>query len=243
MRALTETYPATLDRLIHLLEKHSSEEQITPKRVAEIVAEAKIDVNDLMHYADFDHPKEDCYGRKLVYDAGNFEIMVMSWRPRDYSSIHDHGYTEWGVVQVFGPVHHFIFSERNGELEISARQILKVGEIIKVNNPLIHQMGNATSKPYLTLHVYGSNSREGDITADAKSYDLEFDRIAHTQGGAFFDLPEEEIYNFQPAPRPTREVFLHYAHLLMDYYNRQEQTARVKRLKVNLLRKMESVMV
>jgi len=243
MQTKTNTYPATLNTLVNLLTEHSATKQLTPKRIAELVAEAHVDVNDLMHYADFDHPKEDCYGRKLVHDGGNFEVMVMSWRPRDYSSIHDHGYTEWGVVQVFGPVHHFIFNERKGELNISARQILKTREIIKVNNPLIHQMGNATSEPYLTLHVYGSNSRDADITADAKSYDLEYDRISHTQGGAFFDLPAEAIYDFQPAPKPTRETFLHYAHLLMDYYNRQDQTEEIKAKKVRLLKKLGAVMV
>lgn len=194
-----------------------------------------------MHYADFDHPKAACYGRKLVIDAGHFEVMVMSWLPGDYSSIHDHGHTEWGVVQVFGPMDHFMFQEKNGELAISARQVLNPREIIKINNPLIHQMGNATSQPWLTLHIYGSNSRDADITADAKSYDLEYDRISHTQGGAFFDLPDEEIYDLQPAPRPTRETFLHYADLLMDFYNRQDQTEEIERKKVHLLKKSGQV--
>lgn len=243
MGTTTNTYPVTLERLINLLEEQSATKQLTPKKVAEIVAEANVDVEDMMHYADFDHPNEDCYGRKMVFDAGHFEVMVMSWRPRDYSSIHDHGHTEWGVVQVFGPVHHFIFNERNGELNISARQILEPREIIKVNNPLIHQMGNATSKRYVTLHVYGSNTRNGDITADAKSYDLEHDRISHTQGGAFFDLPDADIYDIKPSPKPTQETFLHHAHLLMDYYNRQEQTAEIKQKKMHLLKKLEVTMV
>jgi len=243
MQTNTPTLPRTIAQLVEQLETQAASRQLSPKAVATIVEQADITGEDLMPFAAFDHPKADCYGRRLLYDGGNFEVMVMSWNPRDYSSIHDHGYTEWGVVQVFDPTHHFIFNERNGELRIAARQILRTGTIIKVNNPLIHQMGNATSEPYLTLHIYGSNTRDQDITADAKSYELEFDRISHTQGGAFFNLPADVIYDFKPAPRRCAETLLHYAHLLMDYYNRQDQTDDIKKLKINLLRKMEQRLV
>ncbi|MBK8652429.1 MAG: hypothetical protein IPN20_00430 [Haliscomenobacter sp.] len=47
-------------------------------------------------WADFDHPDADSYGRKMAYKGPNFEIMVMSWKPGDFSSIHDHGHTQWG---------------------------------------------------------------------------------------------------------------------------------------------------
>lgn len=238
MSTIVNTYPLTLQKLVDTLKAETEKSPLTPKRVKEIVAEVKVDVKDLMEYADFDHPVADCYGRKLVHDEGNFEVMVMSWNPRDYSSIHDHGHTEWGVVQVFGPTHHFIYNVQDNQLRIAARQLLPTGEIIKVNHPLIHQMGNATSEPYLTLHVYGSNSRDEDVTADARNFDLEHDRISHTTGGAFFNLPADQIYDFEPAPQPDQETFLHYAHLLMDYYNRQPESEAINQLKQNLLEKM-----
>lgn len=231
--------PVSLQRLVDLLKEESKTGLITPLRAKEIVLEADVQESDMMQYADFDHPVEDCYGRKMVHDCGKFEVMVMSWRPRDYSSIHNHGYTQWGVVQVFGPTHHFIYHVKNGQLRFSKKEFLPKGTAIKVNNALIHQMGNATSDNYLTLHVYGSNVRDADITADAQNYDLELERIAHTTGGAFFNLSDSEVYDFEKAPAPTPEVFSHYAGLLLDYYNRQEQTAEIQSKRQYLFQQIE----
>jgi len=231
----------TLDGLIgNLISSIETEGKLTPLRAAEIVGNAEVSQEEMMNYADFDHPTEDCYGRKMVYDHGCFEVMVMSWNPDHYSSIHNHGYTQWGVVQVFGNTHHMIYHTKDEELRFSKKELLTTGEIVKVNNNFIHQMGNASTTPYLTLHVYGCNDRDEGITADAKNYDLEFDRISHTTGGAFFNLPAKEIYDFEPCPRPTNEVFLHYANLLLTYYNRQPKTLEIIELQKNILAKMEA---
>lgn len=235
-----QTLPPSLNRLVQMLsDTIETDGVLTPLKTKKIVLEADVQEVDMMHYADFDHPIEDCYGRKLVYDAGNFEVMVMSWNPGDYSSIHNHGYTEWGVVQVFGNTHHLLFRTKGDTLCFAKKEILPNKAAIKVNNALIHQMGNATSSRYLTLHVYGSNSLDGNITADAKNFDLEFDRVAHTCGGAFFNLPDNAIHSVEEGLVPTQEVFMHYAHLLMDYYNRQKTTEEIILLKQQLLEKME----
>lgn len=233
----------SLARLIHLFNQTiEKEEKITPLKAKALVLEADVQVEDMMEYADFDHPVADCYGRKLVHDGGSYEVMVMSWNPGDYSSIHNHGYTEWGVVQVFGNTHHMIYQVKEETLGFARKEILPAGAAIKVNNAFIHQMGNATTQRYLTLHVYGSNQRCADITADAKNFDLEFDRIAHTCGGAFFNLPQEAIHEVQKGYKPTPEVFMHYANLLMDYYSRQPVTPEIIGLKQRLFDRMEKML-
>lgn len=231
----------TIDLLINnLITSIETEGKLTPLRAGELVAASKVSQEEMMHYADFDHPTEDCYGRKMVYDHGCFEVMVMSWNPGHYSSIHNHGYTQWGVVQVFGNTHHMVYHVKNDELRFSKKEILNAGGIVKVNNNFIHQMGNASTTPYLTLHVYGCNDRSEGITADAKNYDLEFDRISHTTGGAFFNLPAAEIYDFEKGPKPSNEVFLHYAYLLLNYYDRQEKTLEIRALQKNIIQKLEA---
>ena len=64
---------------------------MTPAIARQCVLDANLRAEDLTAWADFDHPVEDSYGRRLVYDGGDFEIMVMSWAPGDFSAIHDHG--------------------------------------------------------------------------------------------------------------------------------------------------------
>jgi predicted metal-dependent enzyme (double-stranded beta helix superfamily) len=236
--------PQSLERLISLIDQHLTEEKnLTPSKARQLVLDADVQVEDMMHYAAFDHPVADCYGRKLVFANDHFEVMVMSWNPRDYSSIHNHGYTEWGVVQVFGPTHHFIYQLKDKQLSFSKKEFLLPGQAISVNNALIHQMGNATSKPYMTLHVYGSNTKSEGITADAKNFDLEQDRVALTCGGAFFNLPEEAVHSIEPGVIPTQEVFTHYAFLLIDYLNRQAPGPRINALKKTVLQKLSRPLV
>lgn len=239
-QALPKQLSLLVQNLSNAIEK---EGKLSPSKVKEVVKETNITEEDLLPYADFNHPIEDCYGRKLVFDNGNFEVMVMSWNPNHYSSIHNHGYTQWGVVQVFGHAHHLIYHVKDDLLKFSKKEILPKGGIVKVNNKFIHQMGNASTTPYMSLHVYGCNDRNENITADAKNYDLEFNRVSQTTGGAFFNLPTDAIYNIKKGPRPTDEVFLQYAYLLMSYYDRQPQSIQINTLKQNLLSQMKKRMV
>ena len=240
VNTLPEILPATIETLKNSIIKTLDRgERITVGLVKKLVEQAKITAEDLLPYADFDHPVEDGYGRKMIYDGGKFEIMAMSWNPGHYSSIHNHGYTQWGVVQAFGNAHHFIYKNRNGELKFAKKEILTYGAITQVVNATIHQMGNPSTGKYMTLHVYGCDDKEGDITADAKNYELEFDRVNHTTGGAFFNLPEDQIYNFEPCPTPTNDVFINYAKLLLDYYERQEKSVEIEFLKRELLKKLK----
>ncbi|HAA16647.1 MAG TPA: cysteine dioxygenase [Cytophagales bacterium] len=239
-----QTLPTSLNRLINnLADAFETEGKLNPARAGEILKAADIQEEDLLPFADFDHPANDCYGRKLVIDKGNFELMVMSWNPGYYSSIHNHGYTQWGALQVFGHVHHQIYCLKDGVLDFSKMEILPKGSIVKVNNALIHQMGNATSEPYITLHCYGANDVNGNVTADARTYELEHDRVVHTTGGAFFNVQEPAIYDFEKGPEVTDEVFMHYGTQLLRYYHRQEQTEDIREKKRVLCAKMEGRMI
>lgn len=240
MTTLTRQLPKSLERLVNILENATLNHKLTPKTAHELVLKANVQIEDLVLYADFDHPVEDGYGRKMVFDGGRFEVMVMSWNPNHYSSVHNHGYTEWGVVQVFGNALNVNFAIKNNKIHLEQKEILSKGQAIKVNNALIHQMGNPSTIPYLSLHVYGSNERIQEVTADSKNYDLHLNRITHTTGGAFFNLPTHEIYDIEPSYQPTTEAFTHYATTLWTYYSRQENTPKLKALKKELLKKMEA---
>lgn len=238
---LVAALPKNLETLKTLLsDAIDRNEKMTASKVKGFVEQAQVQIEDLKSFADFDHPVEDGYGRKMIFDGGKFEIMAMSWNPGDYSSIHNHGYTQWGVVQTFGNAHHFIYQNKDNELRFAIKEILPKGGITKIVNATIHQMGNPSTRPFMTLHIYGFNEDAGCITGDAKNYELEYDRVNHTTGGAFFNLPEDQIYDFEPCPVPTDDVFINYAKLLLDYYQRQEQTAEILELKTALLKKLEA---
>ncbi|MEE9345369.1 MAG: methyltransferase domain-containing protein [Methylococcales bacterium] len=182
---------------------------LRPKRVRQVVIDANIEPEVLMPWSDFTHSAADSYGRRLVYDGGFFEMMVMSWCPGDVSAIHDHGYTEWGAVQIFGPAEHATFLVQDDEITCLSRTILKTGQAMAVGHQLVHQMGNTTQdQRFITFHLYGNKQRDHDITGNARVYDLNKGSIERTDGGVFHALPQHLINSQEPAPTPDYMCWL-----------------------------------
>ncbi len=182
--------PDSLQHLIFLL---SQTKNLTSREVHQSLHQARIQPRDLMPWATFDHPVTHSYGRKLVYDGGYFEIMVMSWLPEDVSAIHDHGATQWGAVQCFGKASHWAYQLNDNLLQAQEFRQFSPGQIVRVSHELIHQMGNATEDTFLSLHVYGTSHECPSITGNARIFDLFEQSIQYTDGGVFFCLAEAEI--------------------------------------------------
>lgn len=201
--------PLSLQHIANQLHQSGA---LTPGQMRALVLEANVHPRDLQPWARFDHPTEDSYGRTMVYKGSNFEIMVMSWLPGDFSGLHDHGHTQWGAVQVFGNAEHATFRLEENRITTLARWEMKPFDVIGVHHDLIHQMGNPIDgEPFLSLHVYGEPSGTPSITGDARVFELYKEQIQHVDGGVFFGLPPELIQSQQPGPRPdfpTRTRFL-----------------------------------
>lgn len=183
-----------MSKLNKLVEFLKQKNDVKPVEIKAFLVDLKLEESDLMPWADFDHPKHEGYGRKLVHQESNFEVMVMSWQPNDFSGVHNHGYTQWGAVQVFGNASHYIYKlDSNNDITLARKESFNKGDIAMVNNALIHQMGNQTVNPYLSLHIYGTIDPCEEITGDSKIYEIEKGRIVETTGGAFFQLDEAEV--------------------------------------------------
>ena len=209
--------PLSIKRLINSLQR---QKVLDPNIARQLVIDAKITQEDLLPWADFSHSVADSYGRKLVYDGGNFEIMVMSWMPGDFSAIHDHGSTQWGAVQCFGNGEHWVYKLYNQELSIHSQTAFPPGTAVAVNHDLIHQMGNPSELPFLSLHVYGCENPHGSITGDARIFELWEGCIQYTDGGVFFALPEEQINTKVYGLKGDRQTTLHHLQCLRDRLER-----------------------
>jgi predicted metal-dependent enzyme (double-stranded beta helix superfamily) len=175
-------------------------ELFTPESVHKAVAECDIRFEDLKDWIDYGYPVSDSYGRKMVHNGGFFEVMVMSWRPGDYSSIHDHGKAEFGAVKIFGDVEHAAFKLDNQKLITISREIVKSGTTLKVTQSLIHQMGNPGESNFFSLHVYGNVNLEGGVTSEARIFDYSRNELLFVNGGVFYLLPEDEIVRREELP-------------------------------------------
>ena len=184
----------------------ASGDRLTPKQSAKILEAAAVKKAELLPYEAFDHPETDNYGRKLICDRGQYEVMVMSWNPGAYSSIHNHGSTQWGCVQVFGHARHHSYTYRKQTLALARTETLPAGRVMKVNHTLIHQMGNPGPDPFLSLHIYGTHVAGKGITDRAANYDVQRGQIVYASGGAFFEIPEKDAEGVEPILRITEEV-------------------------------------
>ena len=220
-----KTLPNSLQQIIHAIYET---EDLSPAKVKKIVKKVNVQEEELQPWANYDHPAEDSYGRKMVYDGGFFDVMVMSWNVGDFSALHDHGYAQWGAVQAFGEAEHAIFWVQDDEIRTLSRQVMKAGQIIGVGHQLVHQMGNSGEEKYLSLHIYGNYDREESVTADARIFDLDDQDIHRADGGAFFALPLDNIKKRETCPTPDFLTRLRHQVELMRRVQQAEKAGNNK---------------
>ncbi|NRA52117.1 MAG: methyltransferase domain-containing protein [Phaeodactylibacter sp.] len=199
--------PTSLQYIANIL---NTDRSLKPGALCEIIQKAKVQSEEIMPWADFDHSVSDSYGRKLIYQGEHFEIMAMSWKPGDFSGIHDHGYTEWGAIKVFGPAEHATFRIEDRKISTLSRVQFKTGTIVGVSHTLVHQVGNPTEHPFMTLHVYVRPENIENVTGNARVYDLENRLIQRVDGGVFFALPDKEVKWTEPGPEPDFPTLVRY---------------------------------
>ncbi|MEO0374225.1 MAG: cysteine dioxygenase family protein [Cyanobacteria bacterium P01_A01_bin.17] len=220
----TDVVPASLGRLARiqtLIRSLECRTVITPEIAKDCVQAANIQAADLQLWTDFEHPVANSYGRQLIYDGGHFEIMVMSWLPGDYSAIHDHGAAQWGAVQSFGEAEHAVFRLDQMQLSTVSVHPFSAGTINVVTHDLIHQMGNSSNQPFLSLHVYGSLGNHGPVTGGARIFNLYEECTQYTDGGVFFGLPAHQITRQVNGLRGDRETTLrHHEQMLARVHRR-----------------------
>jgi hypothetical protein len=177
--------------LIQIIEKLQGDLSINNSKLSEIVHNAKVTEQDLSEFSEFNHNKKDSYGRRQIYKTENFGIYVMSWCKGDFTAIHSHGHSEWGAVYFLGDAVHRTYFANGNELKLMSSEIIKTGSIAAVCGDLVHAMGNLSEIPFLTLHIYGSNTYNGTITEDSRVFELNKNRIRTTVGPAFLNIADD----------------------------------------------------
>lgn len=209
---------------------YANRDRMSPELARQIVQNSGVKQEDLMHWADYEHPVADSYGRKLLFNGVFFEIMVMSWQPGDFSAIHDHGYTLWGAVKVFGPAEHAAFMISDQMMTTVAREIFEVDRVVAVGHELVHQLGNPTKdQQFLSLHMYGlydSSFSLASVTCDARVVDLTRKEVERVDGGMFFDLPENQIKIKEECPAPDFHTWLRHTIEYIRRLHRMDDPSR-----------------
>lgn len=218
----------------NIISKINNTDKIDRKKLIDIISKAKLSEKDFSEYTTFDHPDSESYGRKLIFDNGNFKILLMSWRVGDFTAIHNHGYTEWGCVYFFGEATHRLYKMVDDKLKLVKKDYFLEGQIASVCEDLIHLMGNSSLKYFTTLHVYGSNSLNSNISENAKVYIPEFQKVVTTMGSAYLNMDKNLILGENSFSSLQGSDFIDYLTLIKPFYERNKEH--------NIVKEMESIL-
>jgi predicted metal-dependent enzyme (double-stranded beta helix superfamily) len=217
-------YPIT-NQLQHLISDIKNQAYMDNSIVADMVQSHQLQTKDVAPYMLFNHSNHESYGRTLIFDNGNFKILLMSWKAGDFTAIHNHGFTEWGCVYTFGEATHRLYEVVQNELKLIQKDNFPAGAIASVCGDLTHMMGNAGSEDFVTLHIYGSNTRKSNVSANAKVYVPEVQKVVTTMGSAFLNMSKELVLSETPLKKMDSEIMLDYYTLVKPYYERINNTS------------------
>ena len=210
-------FPKKINDLINDIVNQKS---VSNSMLFDMVKRQNISEDDIAPYTTYNHSPNESYGRKLIYDNGNFKILLMSWQPGDFTAIHNHGYTEWGSVYFMGEATQRMYSVINDELEIVRKCSTQQEQIASMKGDFTHMMGNSTSKNFATLHIYGSNTRTQDVSKDAVVYLPELKKKVTTRGSAYLNMEKQQILTENPLIKVSQELVADYHSLVKPFYER-----------------------
>jgi predicted metal-dependent enzyme (double-stranded beta helix superfamily) len=115
----------------------------------------------------------DCYTRHLLHrdHRNRFVVLALVWMPGQMTPVHDHSC--WGVMGLIqNSLEEVCFSRLDdgsradfAELELSRVTDVGQGGVAYLLPPFeeIHRIGNTSSRPTISLHVYGRDLDEVNV--------------------------------------------------------------------------------
>lgn len=112
-----------------------------------------LDVQGLISVAKTDPSKP--YGRRVLFQNDDLEVMVASWTRGVSCAPHDHGGSSGAVRVLQGRSRHLVWSLVDGALQVVKEEIVEAGGVMVCGPDMVHSMGDdGAAEPLVTLHVY-----------------------------------------------------------------------------------------
>jgi cysteine dioxygenase len=125
---------------------------ITKDSVYKRVRQLKLNINQVNSI--LSDPNGKAYGRKCLFKNNDIEVIAMTWASNANCLPHDHGISSGWVKVVLGEATHKIFSSDPLEGSIHEVRNESQGQIFYAPSGMLHEMGNSSGKPLVTLHFY-----------------------------------------------------------------------------------------
>src|ERR1700722_14691034 len=124
-----------------------------PRKVRDLITEIRPSSPDVAPYrrAHGNFP----YGWKSVFRSQHLLGAVLTWAGHDACAIHDHG-ASWAWVYVIeGDAYHAVYKlTGQGVPVLHKEKTERQGKLVFIPRGVVHVMGNPSSEPLVTFHVY-----------------------------------------------------------------------------------------
>jgi cysteine dioxygenase len=185
-----------------------------------MLKEAKLKYEDFSQFQNFNHDPALSYGRTVVCEAPKFMIYVMSWAPGDFTAIHSHGYSDWGSVVFFADTNHNLYHANGNKIVLAEKSIIPKGTVVPVIGDFVHAMGNLSDKPFITLHIYGSDKGISNANDYSRVFEIEKKQIRTTNGAAYLNIDEELCKKTEKGLLTNVETLVDYLQIILPFYKR-----------------------
>jgi cysteine dioxygenase len=161
-----------------------------------------LDVQGLIGVAKTDTSKP--YGRRVLFQNDDLEVMVAAWTRGVPCAPHDHGGSSGAVRVLQGRSRHLIWDVVDGALQVVKEEIVTPGGVMVCGVDMVHSMADdGASEPLVTLHMYS------DPVAHMVVYDLAAGRTLKVDGGCGAWVPSEgsdQILKSRQGMMPSHEM-------------------------------------
>ena len=114
-----------------------------------LMIERPIEVANVAQFIAF---SPETYHRNLIFDAPEHQVLVLCWRPGQFSPVHDHGRSCCGVRVLAGTATETVFPPNSNEPTLERE--LASGDVTVAPGTLRHRIANRGDADLITLHVY-----------------------------------------------------------------------------------------
>jgi cysteine dioxygenase len=204
----------THEKVIKLAQKLEASDTHDFSFMKETIIRTRFSVSDFNDFASFNHPVDQSYGRNLLYESNRLKIFLMCWAPGDFTAIHDHGQTRWGCVIALGNFTHRVYHFENGVLKIKSDAPFGKGQVACLKGEFIHMMGNTGNMNIMSLHIYGSDSKDELLARRSRVYQIDKNKVITTNGPAFLNTNKESILHQAHFDSVDQKALLDYTDLM-----------------------------
>jgi len=112
-----------------------------------------LDVQGLLSVAKTDTSKP--YGRRVLFQNDDLEVMIASWTRGVPCAPHDHGGSSGAVRVLQGRSRHLVWALADGVLKVVKEEVVSAGGVMVCGADMVHSMGDDdANEPLVTLHMY-----------------------------------------------------------------------------------------